>query len=235
MKELAILGALIGAAMAVRPKRRSGALDFLTGSSGSFLGLSTLSTVATAFGASRLFGDRGPSTVTRAPEFPSTEARGGVPVSSTSSAPRESARRDDGSELSPDMLRLVRLTIAATLCDGHLSPAEKQRLAADSKAAGIEKLVARDLDRPRPLREICSGVADERVARDLYTLAFAVVRADEGVSAPERRWLDELALELGLARDATAGLEAEAAARIDRTGGAGGPGRTGGTGRAAGA
>lgn len=215
MKELGILASLLGTALSMRPKRRRGALDFLTGSRGSFLDLSTIATVATAaWGVSELFSRRGPESVTRAPEAPGDPAsarRAARPMSE-----RESAQRDDGTELGPDMLRLVRLTIAATLCDGRLSPPEKQRLAADAKAAGIEKLVARELDRPRSLAEICAGVSDRRHAGDLYTLAFAVVRADEGVSPAERRWLDELALELGLSRDATAELERAAAERIDR-------------------
>ncbi|MCK6445655.1 MAG: tellurite resistance TerB family protein [Planctomycetes bacterium] len=214
MKELGILAALVGSALALRPKRRSGALDFLTGSRGSFLDLSTIATVATAaFGASELFGRRGPSTTTRAPEIPDVPRS---PSRSAAAAPPERALRDDGSELSPDMLRLVRLTIAAALCDGHFSPTEKQRLTADAKAAGIEKLVARELDAPRSLREICAGIADTRHVRDVYTLAFAVVRADEGVSAAERRWLEELARELGLDRDATAELERAAVEQIDR-------------------
>lgn len=217
MKELGILAALVGSALSLRSKRRSGALGFLTGSRGSFLDLSTIATVATAaFGASELFGRRGPSTTTRAPEIPDaprTQNRAATP------AQRESALRDDGSELSPDMLRLVRLTIAAALCDGHFSSVEKQRLTADAKAAGIEKLVAREIDAPRSLREICAGMTDRRHVRDVYTLAFAVVRADEGVSKTERRWLEELALELGLDRDATAELERAAVEQIDRAGG----------------
>lgn len=212
MRELGILAALVGSALALRPKRGRGALDFLTGSRGSFLDLSSLATVATAaWGASELFGRRGPSSTTRAPEIPEAPRAQSAPPPA-----RESARRDDGSELAPEMLGLVRLTIAAALCDGHFSPTEKQRLAHDAKAAGIEKLVARELDRPRPLGEICAALRGARHARDVYTLAFAVVRADEGVSANERRWLEELARELGLDRDATAELERGAIERIER-------------------
>jgi uncharacterized membrane protein YebE (DUF533 family) len=213
MNGLGILGALIGVALAVRPKRRRGALDFLTGSRGGFLNTGTIATVAAgAWGLGELLNRRGPESVTRAPEIPT------APTTRTSPAPTSPAerRRDDGGELSPDMLRLVRLTIAATLCDGRISGQEKARLVADAKAANIERLVQSELDRPRSLDELCAGVDDAAHARDLYTLAFAVVRADEGVSPVERRWLEDLAARLGLDRDATAELESAAIERIDR-------------------
>ncbi|MCE9596221.1 MAG: tellurite resistance TerB family protein [Planctomycetes bacterium] len=204
MNGLGILGALVGVALAARSKRRRGALDFLTGSRGGLLNTGTIATVAAgAWGLGELFQHRGPQSTTRAPEIPSAQA----------SRP---ATRADGTELSPDMLRLVRLTIAATLCDGRLSSVEKARLVADAKAANIERLVERELDHPRSLDEICAGVGDPAHARDLYTLAFAVVRADEGVSPVERRWLEDLASRLGLERHATAELESAAIERIDR-------------------
>src|SRR5262245_31496197 len=126
MNGLGILGALVGVALAARPKRRHGALDFLTGSRGGFLDTSTLATVAGAAGAwglGEFFARRGPESVTRAPEIPA------APSTRAPVRPNEpAAKRADGSELSPDMLRLVRLTIAATVCDGHLSGVEKARL-----------------------------------------------------------------------------------------------------------
>ena len=53
-------------------------------------------------------------------------------------------------------------------------------------------------------------------ARELvYTLAFAIVRADEGVSGAERIYMAQLASQLALDGAETERLEREAAARID--------------------
>ena len=61
-----------------------------------------------------------------------------------------------------------------------------------------EAVVTPELESPRPLAEIASGVSDPRVREDLYTLAFSIVRADEQVLADERLYLEELARHLGL-------------------------------------
>ena len=50
--------------------------------------------------------------------------------------------------------------------------------------------------------------------QDLYTLAYAIVRADENVSGPERSWLTELAGHLRVDPGTVTGLEQQAASRI---------------------
>jgi uncharacterized membrane protein YebE (DUF533 family) len=68
---------------------------------------------------------------------------------------------------------------------------------------------------PRPLAEIVAGANDPAHARDLYTLAFCVVRADEGVNERERAWLDELAQRLSLDAQSVASIESDTSKRID--------------------
>jgi uncharacterized membrane protein YebE (DUF533 family) len=76
-------------------------------------------------------------------------------------------------------------------------------------------VVDQEIQSPRPLAEIVSGVTDRDMKEQLYVLAFAVVRADESVSGGERIFLAQLAHALGLDPAAVARLESEAAAKID--------------------
>jgi uncharacterized membrane protein YebE (DUF533 family) len=111
--------------------------------------------------------------------------------------------------------RLLRIMISAPRADGELGPAERERIAAEAREVGAEALVMRELDTPRPLGELVSGVTDPQLKEQLYTLAFAIVRADEAVTGGERIYLAQLANRLGLDQAAVARLESEAAARID--------------------
>jgi uncharacterized membrane protein YebE (DUF533 family) len=112
-------------------------------------------------------------------------------------------------------LRLIRLAVSAARADGVLSAEERALILEHARQAGIEAEVAGELDASRPLAEIVAGVADDQHRRDLYTLAFTIVRADETVSGAERVYLAQLAHRLGLAPAAAAALEAETAATID--------------------
>ena len=80
-------------------------------------------------------------------------------------------------------------------------------------------VVDREVQSPRPLAEIVAGVGDSNTREQLYVLAFAVVRADEGVSGGERIFLAQLAHALGLDPATTARLETEAARGIDAAAG----------------
>jgi uncharacterized membrane protein YebE (DUF533 family) len=75
--------------------------------------------------------------------------------------------------------------------------------------------VARELDVRRTVAEVVAGATDPQLKEQLYSLAFAIVRADEAVTGGERIYLAQLAHQLGLDAAAVARLEAEAAARID--------------------
>jgi uncharacterized membrane protein YebE (DUF533 family) len=112
-------------------------------------------------------------------------------------------------------LRLVRLTISAARADGHLTDKERDAILEHARATGAEALVAQELDRVTPLGQIVAGVTDPQARADLYTLAFAIVRADEGVSGAERIYLAQLASQLALDGAETERLERETTARID--------------------
>ena len=114
----------------------------------------------------------------------------------------------------PEALRLVRLALSAARADGVLSGGEREALLAVARAEGAEEAVAAELARPTPLAEILRD-APPAGREELYTLAFTVVRADEGVSGPERVYLAHLASRLGLAPETTSTLEARTAAAID--------------------
>jgi uncharacterized membrane protein YebE (DUF533 family) len=126
-----------------------------------------------------------------------------------------SASTPDVPQMPPEVLRLVRLTISAARADGDLSAAERALILDHARKAGVEAEAQRELDEPRPLSEIVRGISDEQARRDLYTLAFSIVRADESVSGAERIYLAQLAHQLGLDATAAASLESAAADRID--------------------
>jgi uncharacterized membrane protein YebE (DUF533 family) len=114
-----------------------------------------------------------------------------------------------------DVLRLVRLAISAARADGDLSLEERGRILAQAREAGVEELVVPELQSPRSLPEIVAGVTDPRLAAELYTLAFTIVRGDENVTGAERVYLARLAQHLGLDAATASRLEGEAAAGID--------------------
>jgi uncharacterized membrane protein YebE (DUF533 family) len=119
------------------------------------------------------------------------------------------------SSLPPAILQLMRLMISAARADGEIGPAERERILGEAREIGAEAEVAREIEVRRPVAEIVRGVADPQLKEQLYSLAFAIVRADEAVSGGERIYLAQLAHQLGLDAAAVARLEAEASARID--------------------
>jgi uncharacterized membrane protein YebE (DUF533 family) len=117
----------------------------------------------------------------------------------------------------PDVLRVVRLAVSAARSDGVLLAAERALILGHARDAGVERLVDDELASPRPLAELVSGLTDNQHKRELYVIAFTIVRADETVSGAERIYLAQLAHQLGIAPSAVAELEQETAARIDAT------------------
>jgi uncharacterized membrane protein YebE (DUF533 family) len=114
-----------------------------------------------------------------------------------------------------DVLRVVRLAVSAARADGTLLPAERALILSHAREAGVESIVEEELASPRPLSEIVAGIADETRKRELYILAFTMVRADEHVSGAERIYLAQLAHQLGLDATTVAQIEADIAAKID--------------------
>ncbi|MGE3469157.1 MAG: DUF533 domain-containing protein [Vicinamibacterales bacterium] len=118
----------------------------------------------------------------------------------------------------PNVARVVRLAVSAASADGTLSEAERAAILAEAARAGVDVPADLELAARRPLAEIVAGVTGDAERRDLYVLAFTIVRADEGVSGAERIYLAQLAHALGLAPDTAAAIEREVAAAIDGAG-----------------
>ena len=116
-----------------------------------------------------------------------------------------------------DATRMVRLALSAAQADGALSADERATVVARAQEAGLADLVDRELQQQRPLAEIVAGVVDPTQRATLYSLAFAVVRADEQVGGAERIYLAQLANLLGLDPGAVQKLVAAAATKIDAT------------------
>lgn len=124
-----------------------------------------------------------------------------------------------GEEALPDaVLRLVRLAVSAARADGTLAPEERALILARAREAEIEAVVEAELAQTRPLADIVAGVTDASSRRELYVLAFTIVRADESVSGAERIYLAQLAHQLGLDAPVVAEIEAETMRQIDRAG-----------------
>jgi uncharacterized membrane protein YebE (DUF533 family) len=216
-----LIGALLEGAVGGKRKKSRGTLRYLTGGRGSFLNAGTLLTAvglawgayeATRPGAGASPGGGGPQ-----PAPPTPPPGGGAlppPLPGASPVPVAAPPA-----FPPEMLRLVRLTIAAARADGRLEDSERAAILEQARAVGAEAVVQQEIAQPRPLAEIVAGIADPSAKEQLYVLAFAVVRADESVSGAERIFLAQLAHGLGLDPAATARLEAEAGARIDAAAG----------------
>jgi uncharacterized membrane protein YebE (DUF533 family) len=158
----------------------------------------------------------GPTTVTDSGSFPSKASASSVggppavpPMASTD------GNVASASPLSDDTTRLVRLAISAAHADGAMGEDERAAVLEQSKQAGVGDLIERELQSPRPLKDIVAGVTDPAAAATLYTLAFSIVRADEQVSGSERIYLAQLAHLLRLDPDSVQALESGAANRID--------------------
>ena len=114
--------------------------------------------------------------------------------------------------------RVIRLAVSAARADGTLSEQERALIMERAKDAGLESAVEVELSQARPLADIVRGVTDPEMKRELYVLAFTIVRADEAVSGAERIYLAQLAHQLGLDAASVTSLEAETSARIDAEG-----------------
>ena len=121
--------------------------------------------------------------------------------------------------VAPGVLRVIRLTLSAARADGTLTETERESILTQAREAGVEAMVAAELEAPLPLDQLVAGVEDADERADLYTLAFTIVRADESVNGAERIYLAQLAHRLGLSREDVERLEAEASEKIDAAAG----------------
>jgi uncharacterized membrane protein YebE (DUF533 family) len=144
---------------------------------------------------------------------PSAAPHGGPPLAAAEPPTPPAAPDEDG--VPAPLARLLRIMISAASADGELGPAERERILAEAREVGAETLVRKELDAPRPLGELVAGVSDPELKRQIYALAFVIVRADETVGGGERIYLAQLASRLGLDQATVARLEGEAARGID--------------------
>jgi uncharacterized membrane protein YebE (DUF533 family) len=185
-------------------------MRYLTGGRGSFINAGTLLTAAgLAWGAYEAATQKSADGVPAPGPLPPS---GGWPPP----PPLPGASPSPTVPVMPaEVLRLVRVTIAAARADGRLADEERAAILGQARAVGAESLVEQEMQSPRSLAEIVASVSDPDTRKQLYVLAFAVVRADESVSGAERIFLAQLAHALGLDPTTTARIESETAAHID--------------------
>ena len=119
------------------------------------------------------------------------------------------------STVSPEALRIVRLAISAAYADGSVSDTERAAILDHAKSAGVGEIVEAEMQQPRPLAEIVSGISDAAQRATMYVLAYSRVRGDEQPTGAERIYLAQLANLLGLDVATVQQLEDKAAHRID--------------------
>ena len=181
------------------------AARFLSGNSGFLTASTVLGAAGVAWGIYESLQNTGATGATGATS--ATGAGGGLLV------PPPIPGEDRG--FPDDVLRVVRLAVSAARADGTLLPAERALILSHAREAGVESVVELELAAPRPLSEIVGGVVDDQRRRDLYVLAYTIVRADESVSGAERVYLAQLAYQLKLDAATVAALEADTAKKID--------------------
>lgn len=216
-----ILSMFLRGAMGSRGRKRARkAANFLSGNRGFLTASTVLGAAGIAWGVYETLQNKAGgefSGVVPAPGGPAAPATPGtfVPPPVPGAAPVAMTPDDRGLPLG--VLRVVRLAVSAARSDGALLPAERALILSHARDADVESIVEAELAAPQPLRDIISGVTDDQRKRDLYVLAFAMVRADDNVSGAERVYLAQLAHLLGLDPATAAGLETDTASKIDAT------------------
>jgi uncharacterized membrane protein YebE (DUF533 family) len=212
-----LIGTMIGGTLQTRRKRSYGAGRFLAGGSRSFVSASTLLTVGgLIWGVIETMQQQSasgqpappPRPMAAPPPLPGAGPAVPPPIPGQTVAPVDTSAIPSGAA------RLVRLLISAARADGEFSPVEQDAVLAKAREVGAESLVASELARPTPLASLVAGISDPSQRADLYTLAFAIVRADESVTGAERIYLAQLATLLGLDRDKAERLERDAVEKI---------------------
>jgi uncharacterized membrane protein YebE (DUF533 family) len=214
-----LLGAVLKGAVGGKKKKHRGAMRFLGGGRGSFLNASTLITAAgVAWG---LYESMQSSTVSTSGQGWGAGTSPGPAAASPPPLPTLGPATPPPLPISPadpqvpaEIVRVIRLTVSAARADGTLSPAEEAAILQHARSVGAEQIVEAELQQPTPLPALLQGT-DPAVRDDLYTLAFAIVRADESVSGAERIYLAQLAHQLGIDAATAARLEQDATTRID--------------------
>jgi hypothetical protein len=207
-------------------KRARRATKFLTGHRG-FLSASTLMAAAgVAWGIYDTMKNQSAGTtvpgVPQGPTVPAAAFPGGSTVPASFTVPP--IPTSVASPLAGDTVgiggldpvaRIIRLAVSAAKADGTLDDKERALIMDRAQQAGLESIVEAELNQSHVLAEIVRGVTDPQMKKELYVLAFTIVRADEHVSGAERIYLAQLAYQLGLDDATTQALETDTAAKID--------------------
>ena len=212
MDESALLNGVLSAVLGGRGHRRRSrrALNYLTGGHrGSFW--TNPSTLLTAAGMAWGIYE----TMQQSGGIGSMGSVGSGGSAGLSSAGSQGSGSTGSPHVSPEALRIVRLAISAAYADGSVSDTERAAILDQAKTAGVGEIVEVEMQRPRPLAEIVSGVNDAAQRATLYVLAYTMVRGDEQPTGAERIYLAQLANLLGLDVATVQELEQKAASRID--------------------
>lgn len=215
-----ILSIFLKGALGSRGRKRARrATRFLTGNKGFLTASTVVGAAGVAWGIIETLqnsqnAQHGPASGAGAPPTAGNASAATLPPPIPGAAAASSSGGDEH-VFPTEVLRVVRLAVSAARADGTLLPAERALILSHAREAGVESVVELELATPRPLSEIVGGIADEQQRRDLYVLAYAIVRADDSVSGAERVYLAQLAYQLGIDAAMVARLESETAARID--------------------
>ena len=116
-------------------------------------------------------------------------------------APAGTTAWAEGSPEQAHAILLLRAMIAAAKADGEVDPEERARIVTRLKDADAEveaqRFVEEELAKPVDLYAITSEVRDATTAAEVYAASVAAIHVD---TEAERRYLDSLALRLGLDR-----------------------------------
>jgi uncharacterized membrane protein YebE (DUF533 family) len=193
-------------------KRARRATRFLTGNRGFLSTSAIIAAAGVAWGIYDTVTGQNQPTVPQGPTGSTVPGSGVSTVPPVPGAPPLPAAFE--AALDP-VARVMRLAVSAAKADGALSDQERVLILDRAREAGLESAVEAELAQTRPLADIVRGVTDPQLKKDLYVLAFTIVRADETVSGGERIYLAQLAHQLGLDVASVASLEAATAAGID--------------------
>ena len=198
-------------------KRARRATKFLTGHGG-FLSASTMIAAAgVAWGIYDTLKGQNQGTVPGVPAVPGVPLGSVPPVPTVPPVPGVHAIPAVLAAGAPSdpLARIIQLAVSAARADGQLTEQEREMIKARAAEVGLEGIVEAELNQTRMLADIVRGVTDPAIKKDLYVLAFAIVRADETVSGAERIYLAQLAHQLGLDAAAALAIETETANKID--------------------
>ena len=197
-------------------KRARRASRFLTGNRGFLSTSAIIAAAGVAWGIyDTVTAKNQPAAVPGVPNVPQVPGAGVGTVPPVPSMPSPPGAFE--AALDP-VARVIRLAVSAAKADGTLADSERALIIARAREAGLESVVETELGQSRPLAEIVRGVTDPQMKKDLYVVAFTIVRADETVSGAERIYLAQLAHQLGLDTASVTSLEAETSANIDSQG-----------------